>query len=176
MQVYQMILKYQAIKEKLENKRMSSTVDVNDVLKDLDNLDPFESYIPEVPLCVKEWYNDVQSDFYNSLDNLIRFCYRNTEIPICKWFINTEDAVKILINVHQFGYKIKEEKKYLVKMIGLDKDESYLKYNIKSDFWYLGTNEEYHNTIVKHTMKELEDNGFKEVFPSPLFEIIEVKE
>lgn len=46
MQVYQMILKYQAIKEKLENKRMPSTVDVNDILKDLDNLDPFESYIP----------------------------------------------------------------------------------------------------------------------------------
>lgn len=29
---------------------------------------------------------------------------------------------------------------------------------------------------VKHTMKELEYNGFKEVFPSPLFEIVEVKE
>lgn len=118
MQVYQMILKYQAIKEKLENKRMSSTVDVNDVLKDLDNLDPFESYIPEVPECVKDWYYEVQSDFYNSLDNLIRFCYMNTEIPICKWFINTEDAVKILINVHQFGYKVISEKenKYLIKI------------------------------------------------------------
>lgn len=118
MQVYQMILKYQAIKEKLEKNRTASTVDVNDVLKDLDNLDPFESYIPEVPVCVKEWYHDVQSDFYNSLDMLIRFCYRNTEIPICKWYINTEDAVKILINVHQFGYKVISEKenKYLIKI------------------------------------------------------------
>lgn len=118
MQVYQMILKYQAIKEKLENKRMPSTIDVNDVLKDIDNLDPFESYIPAVPECVKDWYIDVQSDFYNSLDMLIRFCYRNTEMPICKWYINTEDAVKILINVHQFGYKVISEKenKYLIKI------------------------------------------------------------
>lgn len=117
MQVYQMILKYQAIKEKLENKRMPSTVDVNDVLKDLSNLDPFESYIPEVPECVKDWYYEAQSDFYNSLDMLIRLCYRNTKMPICKWFINTEDAIKILINVHQFGFKVEREKKYLVKII-----------------------------------------------------------
>ena len=77
--------------------------------------------------------------------------------------------------MHQFGYKIKEEKKYTVRMIGLEKDESYLKYNVKSDFWYLGTNETYKDTRVKHTIEELEKSCFKEVFPSPLFEIVEVK-
>lgn len=81
MQVYQMILKYQAIKEKLENKRMPSTIDVNDVLKDLDNLDPFESYIPKVPNYVIDWYNGVQSDFYPSLDMLVQNAARNQYMP-----------------------------------------------------------------------------------------------
>lgn len=181
MQVYQMILKYQALKEKLENKRMPSTIDVNDVLKDLDNLDPFESYIPEVPQYVADWYEDNKDDLET---NLFRIVFNmpkiseNKELSLFEeWLtdINT-NSFQILINMHQFGYKIKKEYRYLVRMIGLDKDESYLKYNIKSDFWYLGTNEKYNNTRVKHTIKELEDNGFKEVFPSPLFEIIEVKE
>ena len=59
-------------------------------------------------------------------------------------------------------------------MKGLDKDESYLKYNTKSDFWYLGTSETYNNTRVKHTMKDLETSGFAEVFISPIFDIEEV--
>lgn len=140
-----------------------------------------EELVPEVPQHVADWYEDNKDDLET---NLFRIVFNMPKISENKklslfeeWLtdINT-NSFQILINMHQFGYKIKEEKKYLVKMIGLEKDESYLKYNIKSDFWYLGTNEEYHNTIVKHTIKELEDNGFKEVFPSPLFEIIEVKE
>lgn len=176
MQVYQMILKYQAIKEKLENRRMPSTIDVNDVLKDLDNLDPFESYIPEVPLCVKEWYHDVQSDFYNSLDNLIRFCYRNTEIPICKWFINTEDAVKILINVHQFGYKVisEKEKKYLVKLKGVANGTKALKYNTNTGTWYMGVIRESTELRLYHTKESLDSVGFSNVFDNPMFEVEEV--
>lgn len=138
-------------------------------------------FIPEVPQYVADWYEDNKDDLET---NLFRIVFNmpkiseNKELSLFEeWLtdINT-NSFQILINMHQFGYKIKKEYRYLVRMIGLDKDESYLKYNIKSDFWYLGTNEEYHNTRVKHTIKELEDNGFKEVFPSPLFEIIEVKE
>lgn len=175
MQLYQMILKYQALKEKSENNRTASTVDINDVLKDLDNLDPFGSYIPEVPECVKDWYYEVQSDFYNSLDNLIRFCYRNTEIPICKWFINTEDAVKILINVHQFGFKVKKEKKYLVKLKGVANGTKALKHNIRADSWYMGVINESVDLKMFHTKEELIKAGFEEVFDNTMFEIDEVE-
>lgn len=138
-------------------------------------------FIPEVPKYVADWYEDNKDELET---NLFRIVFNMPKISENKklslfeeWLtdINT-NSFQILINMHQFGYKIKKEHRYLVRMIGLDKDESYLKYNIKSDFWYLGTNEVYKNTRVKHTMKELEDNGFKEVFPSPLFEIVEVKE
>ena len=138
-------------------------------------------FIPEVPQYVADWYEEHKDKLELNLYRVIELVpnnYRDGELTnFEEWLVDEHTTpFQTLVNMHQFGYKIKEEKKYLVKMIGLEKDESYLKYNIKSDFWYLGTNEEYHDTIVKHTIKELEDNGFKEVFPSPLFEIIEVKE
>lgn len=174
MQVYQMILKYKALKEKSEKNRTASTVDINDVLKDLDNLDPFESYIPVVPECVKDWYYEVQSDFYNSLDNLIKFCYRNTEIPICKWFINTEDAVKILINVHQFGFKVEKEKKYLVKLKGVANGTKALKYNTHTGTWYMGIIHESTDLRLYHTKESLDSAGFSYVFDNNMFEVEEV--
>lgn len=174
MQIYQMILKYQTLKEKSEKNRTASIVDINDVLKDLDNLDPFERYIPVVPECVKDWYNEVQSDFYNSLDNLIRFCYRNTEIPICKWFINTEDAVKILINVHQFGFKVKKEKKYLVKLKNVQKGSESFKFDMVIGKWYFGFNQESSTARLYHTKEDIVNAGFEWMFNCPGIEIEEI--
>lgn len=127
MQIYQMTLKYQGIKEKMENKRTASTVDVNDVLKDLSELDPFESYIPEVPKFVIDWYKDIEDEFYVVLERLVLNYKNNTHIPICKWFSENKDALKILINMHQFGYKIEKEKKYRVKIKNINSEDCYLK-------------------------------------------------
>lgn len=157
---------------------IADTITVNKewILESLKSLDEIKEV--EIPQFVADWYEDHKDDLDYSIWNVItsKAILTRKEATIKDWIENNEDAIITIVKMHLFGYKIKEEKKYLVRMIGLDKDESYLKYNIKSDFWYLGTNETYKNTRVKHTIKELEDNGFKEVFPSPLFEIVEVKE
>lgn len=157
-----------------------ATIATDEVLDDLKQLSEHYKLV-EVEQFVADWYEENKD---NLETNLFRIVFNMPKISENKklslfeeWLtdINT-NSFQILINMHQFGYKIKKENKYIVRMIGLDKDESYLKYNVKSDFWYLGTSETYKNTRVKHTMKELEKSGFKEVFPSPLFEITEVKE
>lgn len=157
---------------------IADTVTVNRkwILGSLKQIDEIKEV--EIPQFVSDWYEDHKDDLDYSIWNVItsKSILTRKEATIKDWIENNEDAIINIVKMHLFGYKIKEEKKYLVRMIGLDKDESYLKYNIKSDFWYLGTHETYKNTRVNHTIKELEDNGFKEVFPSPLFEIIEVKE
>lgn len=157
---------------------IADTVTVNRkwILGSLKSLDELKEV--EIPQFVSDWYEDHKDDLDYSIWNVItsKAILTRKEATIKDWIENNEDAIITIVKMHLFGYKIKEEKKYLVRMIGLDKDESYLKYNIKSDFWYLGTHETYKNTRVNHTIKELEDNGFKEVFPSPLFEIVEVKE
>lgn len=140
-----------------------------------------DELVPEVPQYVADWYEENKDDLET---NLFRIVFNMPKISENKklslfeeWLtdINT-NSFQILINMHQFGYKIKEENKYIVRMIGLDKDESYLKYNTKLEFWYLGTSETCKNARVKHTMKDLEDNGFKDVLTSTLFEIEEIEE
>lgn len=134
-------------------------------------------FIPEVPQYVADWYEEHKDELEFSVFHYVYNVDKEEESAFKRWFVDsTTKPFQLLFNMQQFGYKIKEEKKYTVRMIGLEKDESYLKYNVKSDFWYLGTNETYKNTRVKHTIEELEKSGFKEVFPSPLFEIVEVKE
>lgn len=72
------------------------------------------------------------------------------------------------------GYKLKEEKRYQVRLKGLDKDLEYLNFK-HGHVWVFSDNIENEEYRTKHTRKELEEGGFGEVFNSPLFEIEEVK-
>lgn len=76
------------------------------------------------------------------------------------------------------GYDIEEEKRYRVKMKGIEEHNSYLKYNKNLKHWYFGSLFIYNNdvdTSTYHTRKELEKAGFGEVFNSPLFDVEEVE-
>lgn len=171
-----MVLKYQAIKEEKESKRLPSTVDVNDVLEDLNNLDPFVDYIPEVPEFVKDWYWNVQSNFYENLEMLVRHSHNISCMPIHGWYMNTPDALRILINVHQFGYKINPVKRFKVKLKGVHEYNECLCFGLISNSWILVSETSQGEFRRFHTEKELKDGGFGEVFNSQLFEVEEVKE
>lgn len=71
------------------------------------------------------------------------------------------------------GYKPKEEKRYQVRLKGLDKDLEYLNFK-HGHVWVFSDNIENEEYRTKHTRKELEEAGFGEVFNSPLFEVEEV--
>lgn len=95
-------------------------------------------------------------------EKLLRWVYheRNQETLAAAW-----------IN----GYTVEKEKRYLVKMKGMDKDFTILKLDKIRGSWYLGKGTEYSYTKTAHTRKELEEAGFGEVFNSPLFEVEEVE-
>lgn len=128
-----------------------------------------------VPQFVADWYEDIVDEFYVVLERLVLNYKNNTDMPICKWFFETEDALTILINMHQFGYTVEKEKRYLVKMKGVDSRTRYLYYGMGSKTW-LFKPELIDGLFRKtHTYKELEEAGFGEVFNSPLFEVEEVE-
>lgn len=156
---------------------IADTVTVNRkwILGSLKQIDEIKEV--EIPQFVADWYEGHKDKLEISVFRYVYNIDKEEESDFKRWFVSsTTKPFQVLFNMHQFGYKIKEEKKYTVRMIGLVKSESYLKYNTESKCWYLGNSETYTNNIVKHTMKDLEDSGFKDVFPSPLFEIVEVKE
>lgn len=81
-----------------------------DIIEQLD-----EPQKPVVPQFVVDWYEDIVDEFYVVLERLALNYKNNTDMPICKWFFETEDALTILINMHQFGYTVEKEPKYTVK-------------------------------------------------------------
>ena len=121
-----------------------------------------------VPQFVADWYEDIVVEFYVVLERLVLNYKNNTDMPICKWFFETEDALTILINMHQFGYDIEKEKRYFVKLKAVDQ---YLVRNEDENF--LGFLQS--RLKSKFTRKELEEAGLSDVFNSPLFEVKEVE-
>ena len=91
-----------------------------------------------------------------------------------EWFY--EDNVEKFCLAWLDGYEVEKEKRYIVKMKGMDKDFTILKLDKIRGSWYLGEGTEYSYTKTAHTRKELEEAGFGEVFNSPLFEVEEVTE
>lgn len=170
----------QELIEKYKNKYPVISMDVKEfryfieLWEDMKQLDEPQKQV--VPQFVADWYEDIVDEFYVVLERLVLNYKNNTDMPICKWFFETEDALTILINMHQFGYTVEKEKRYLVKMKGVDSKTNYLYYGMGSKTWLFKTKLIDGLFRKSHTRKELEEAGFGEVFNSPLFEVEEVYE
>lgn len=148
---------------------------VGQQLKDADKI-RLELNKPVVPQFVADWYEDIVDEFYVVLERLVLNYKNNTDMPICKWFFETEDALTILINMHQFGYTVEKEKRYIVKMKGLSEYTSYLNYDSIDDKWYFADDENGPVVGTHHTREQLEKAGFGWVFDCPGVEVREVEE
>lgn len=73
--------------------------------------------VPEVPQYVADWYEENKDNLDYNLWNYIMDWEDTEEDSFKRWVNNSKNAFQTIINMHQFGYKIKEEKKYLVKLI-----------------------------------------------------------
>lgn len=131
---------------------------------------------PVVKKFVADWYEKHKNSLeFNIFDYVYRFDQKE-ESDFKKWLndINT-DPFQTLVNMHQFGYEVEKEKRYLVKMKGMQKDCVALKKNKDGGYWYLSDTYPYGSTINIHTRKELEDAGFGWVFDCEGMEVEEVE-
>ena len=145
------------------------------VIEDLERLDKqVNELIPVVPQKVADWYEEHKDDIdYNLWNEIFDFDnLKNSESSIAIWINETKDAIKTLINMHQFGYKVGEiEKRYLVKMKGISEKDCYLRLGRNTGLWWFGG--KVSDGSDEHTREELEHAGFGDVFDSPLFEVTE---
>lgn len=144
------------------------------VLDDLKQLD--EPQKPVVPQFVADWYEENKDNLeFNIFDYVYRFD-QNAGFDFKDWFddFNTK-PIQTLVNMHQFGYEVEKEKRYLVKLKGIHSESEYLYYGMGSCKWRFREKNESGYFRKTHTRKELEDAGFGEVFNSPLFEVEEVE-
>ena len=146
-------------------------------LEDLKELD--ETQKVQVPQFVADWYEANKDDFETNLFiavDLIPSCYEEGELSdFEEWLVDEHTKpFQTLVNMHQFGYEVEKEKRYLVKMKNLRALFCYLAYISDEGYWtFMASGGK--SIVIKHTRKELEDAGFGEVFNCPLFEIKEVE-
>mgnify|MGYP003090042368 FL=1 len=152
---------------------------VGNQLKDADKIRSELNKV-QVPQFVADWYEANKDDFEG---NLFR-CVHN--IPSTfdgaklnefeRWFLNASiKAFQILVNMHQFGYEVEEEKRYLVKVKGIVNALSFLSYHKNADIWTVTDKNNSDGHRAHHTRKELEEAGFGWVFDCEGVEVQEVE-
>ncbi len=142
-----------------------------DLIKQLD--EPQKVKVPQV---VADWYEINKDDLDK---NIAYLCLNNwgefiNDKTLFNWMSNTDNFIQILVNMHQFGYEVEEEKRYLVKMKGLVQTNSYLNFNL-GGVWLFYNEDDFDGYRAYHTRKELEEAGFGWVFDCPGIEIEEVE-
>lgn len=148
---------------------------VEDLLEDLHKLK--DTYTPEVPEYVANWYEKHKDDLEFNIWNWIAFRDepKKTENKKFNGWLNEglNTPIQTLVKMHLFGYKVKKEKKYLVKIKG-DIQENILVYGYGVKRYFFSSYM-YGSRRTYHTKEELEAGGFGGVFDNPMIEVEEVE-
>ena len=126
-----------------------------------------------VPQFVADWYEANKDDFeialFRCIDHIPSVYDEGDLNEFEEWIIDGETKpFQTLVNMHQFGYTVEKEKRYLVKVRATNQPLFYNSLE-KRLFFSLG------KLATQFTFKQLEEAGFREVFDSPLFEVEEVE-
>lgn len=151
-------------------------VPVEEVLEDLQKLECI--YKPkDVPQFVVDWYETYKDNLEYSIWEWMRYePNREKNKKFFLWLNDTSNnPVQTLVKMKLFGYKVKEEKRYIVKVKNVYKNSSYLNYYKDKDRWVFVDGLEAGSHRVKHTKDELKNAGFTWVFNCPGIEIEEVE-
>ncbi|AYP29154.1 hypothetical protein SW2_042 [Streptococcus phage SW2] len=137
--------------------------------------DLYDSIIPKpvVPQFVADWYEENNGDLNGALFTMVRLWgEKSRNSDFYRWFRKNKEAFQTLVNMHQFGYEVEEEPRYLVKVKGNSESPDYLVDTVTNGFRF------YNNIYTdkrEHTREELESNGFGWVFDCEGIEVTEVE-
>ena len=155
-------------------------------LEDLKQLD--EPQPVKVPQVVADWISFVKTNglkfkntygFYEDIApsddvyGVMYYIFKESiaDKKIRKWVV---DNIDTFARAWLDGYEVEEEKRYLVRFKGLDKDLEYLNFK-HGHVWVFSDNIENEEYRTAHTRKQLEDANFGWVFSCEGIEIEEVE-
>lgn len=157
------------------NTRTRPWIDKKIVLGLIRQLD--EPQKVKVPPFVSVWYRVNKDNLYKNIAYLCANWEKSTttDNALFNWMSNTDNFVQILVNMHQFGYEVEKEKRYLVRVKGIDGYGRYLNKASSSKTYCFASEIEKYGYKTKHTRKELEEANFGWVFDCEGIEIEEVE-
>ena len=140
------------------------------ILNILNQLD--EPQKVTLPRPVANWISCVRGR-----NKTLHFALENAPEEVNLWFCEDEkNRQNIFADAWVNGYHIEKEKRYIVKVKGVEEGYNYLNRRISLDSWFFSGESEPLDFRVKHTRKELEKAGFGWVFDCEGIEVKEVKE
>lgn len=135
---------------------------------------------PHVDQFIADWYEEHKDNLEYNIWDWMKYNLepkKRENVIFSQWLDKTvNNPVETLIKMKLYGYEVKKEKRYLVKIKGVNKEFTFLKFDKTKGSWYFGDDTEYSYTKNAHTRKEFEEAGFEWVFNCPGIEIEEVEE
>lgn len=133
-----------------------------------------------VPQFVADWYEEYKDDFeialFRCIDHIPSVYDEGDLNEFEEWIIDGETKpFQTLVNMHQFGYEVDEEKRYYIRLKNVDENYNYLTCIKHLNAWALTEIKKDKKFRMTHTRKQLEDAGFGWVFDCPGIEIEEVE-
>lgn len=158
-------------KTKGEARKEFPVVAISDVLKDLRELDEPEKV--KVPQFVADWYEENKDDFEFNVWDWIAFRHEPEKLKnkeFNHWINDGEgNPIQTLANMHQFGYEVEKEKRYVVN---LKNGQPLTKTKSGKAIYF---NQDIITGNYKFTRKQLEEAGFGWVFDCEGIEVEEVE-
>lgn len=158
------------------NHNFFRRVDTSEVLRDLRQLD--KSQKVKVPQFVADWYEEHKDDFEFNVWDWIAFRNELEKLEnkeFNSWINDGEgNPIQILVNMHQFGYEVEQEKRYLVKVKGVYHGDLGFS-DAFGGYSFYDKERNLSGIKYEHTRKELEEANFGWVFDCEGIEVKEVE-
>ena len=165
MNVKELIEKYKSYEGKWNAKTGELARQI--FIEDLKQLD--EPRKVKVKQFVADWIERSKQEKRN-----LRNALNNGGEKMRLWFLDQENY-DLFARAWLDGYEVEEEKRYLVKMKGIDTNFNSLNRHRNENYWIFSSKDK--NTLYQthHTRKELEEANFGWVFDCPGIEVTEVE-
>lgn len=144
---------------------------VGNQLKDADKIrqELNKPVIPQFVAEIIEYYKGQNAILYDALRE------KNFNKQYNEWLMNEQDAYNKVARAWLGGYEVEKEKRYLVKVKGVNDYGCYLNKGLLTKEYFWESKAEIGGCRTKHTRKQLEDAGFGWVFDCEGIEIEEVE-
>ena len=145
-----------------------------DMIEQLDELQK-----PVVKQFVADWYEEHKDNLEYNIWDWTKYNLepkKRENVIFSQWLGKTvNNPVETLIKMKLYGYEVEKEKRYLVKLKGVEGDDCYL--NRVNSKWIIAGSDDHPvlDIYTHHTRKELEEANFGWVFDCEGIEIEEVE-
>lgn len=154
-----------------EYERVSNFVETVKTKSVIDKLKQLDEPKVQVPEFIADWIKKCKEESIVPLAGAFEYGNAELESYLSDWS-NQETFARAWLD----GYEVEKEKRYYVRLKGVDENYNYLNRINHLDAWCLAeikTDKKFRTT---HTRKELEDAGFGWVFDCPGMEVEEEQE